>query len=219
MSETFIDLRSDTITQPTDEMRQAIAHAHVGDDVMGEDPTVNQLELRTAEILGKEAALFVSSGTMANQIALRVQTQPGDEIFIEPDSHMCFYEVGAPAAISGVSCRFVNGSRGIFTADALKAVIRPSDVHFPDPKLVCLENTHNRGGGSIWPLDQIAEVAAVARDAGMKKQLDRRRPCSYQAVLRRSRVRYRPAHILRLFSRTGARSGITRWPTNASPVR
>jgi threonine aldolase len=168
----LIDLRSDTITLPTPAMRQAMAEAPVGDDVFGEDPTIRQLERETAEILGKEAALFMPSGTMANQVALRTHTEPGDEVVLHADSHICFYEAGAPAALSGVTCRLLPGRRGIFTADELRAALPQADVHFPRTKLLCVENTHNRGGGSVWPIGQIAEVAQAARQAGLKTHMD-----------------------------------------------
>jgi len=147
----MIDLRSDTVTQPTGPMRQAMASAEVGDDVLRDDPTVLALEQRTAEILGKEAALYMPSGTM---------------------THSYFYESGGPAALSGVSCRLLPGVRGVFTAEDVRAALRPANVHFPRTKLVCVENTHNRGGGSVWPVATIAEVEAAARQAGLKMHLD-----------------------------------------------
>jgi threonine aldolase len=168
----MIDLRSDTITKPTPPMRQAMAAAEVGDDVLGDDPTVIALEKRTAEILGHEAAVYMPSGTMTNQVAVRTHTEPGDEILVDANAHIYFYEAGAPAALSGVMIRFVPGVRGIFTAKDVRDVLRPKDIHFPHTKLVCIETTHNRGGGSIWPLDTIAEVAAVAREANLKLHLD-----------------------------------------------
>ena len=168
----MIDLRSDTITQPTPEMRRAMAEAAVGDDVLGDDPTARALEQRTAEILGKEAAVYMPSGTMTNQVAIRVHTEAGDEVLMDANAHTYFYEGGGPAALSGVMCRLLPGVRGIFTADDVRAALRPRDVHFPVTKLLCIENTHNRGGGSIWPLDQIADVAATARDAGLAMHLD-----------------------------------------------
>jgi threonine aldolase len=168
----FIDLRSDTITLPTPAMRQAMAEAPVGDDVFGEDPTIRLLEQETAEMLGKPAALFMPSGTMANQVALRTHTEPGDEVVMHADSHIYFYECGAPAALCGVMCRLLAGRRGMFTADELRAALPPDDVHFPRTKLVCVENTHNRGGGSVWPIGQVAEVAQAARQAGLKLHMD-----------------------------------------------
>ncbi len=172
MSQTIIDLRSDTVTKPSPAMRQAIANAEVGDDVLEGDPTVRQLEKRVADLLGKEAAVFVASGTMANQTAIRAHTRHGDEILIDAESHAYYYECGGPAALSGCSCRFVASRRGIFTVDQLKDAIRPANIHYPRPSLVIIENTHNRGGGSIWPIETIAEVSAAAREAGLAMHLD-----------------------------------------------
>lgn len=168
----MIDLRSDTITQPTSAMRQAIAQAEVGDDVFGDDPTVNALEAEVAALLGKEAAVYMPSGTMTNQVALRLHTEPGDEIILESEAHIYYYEGGAPAALSGVMCRLVKGDRGIFTAADLTQVLRPADPHFPQTRLVCLENTHNRGGGRIYPLAEIAAIAQVCQAHGLKLHLD-----------------------------------------------
>jgi len=172
METAVIDLRSDTVTRPTGKMRQVMASAEVGDDVFGDDPTVNELERRTAEILGKPAAVYMPSGTMTNQIAIRCQTEPGDEILIAEESHMYYYEGGAAAAMSGVTTRLLTAERGIFTADAVRAVLRPEDVHFPRTKMVCVENTHNRGGGAIWPVETIREVTDAGREAGLKNHLD-----------------------------------------------
>ncbi len=168
----MIDLRSDTVTRPTPAMRRAMAEAEVGDAVLGDDPTVLALERRVAEVLGKEAAVYLPSGTMTNQVAIRAHTEPGDEILIEAQAHSYFLESGAPAALSGVMCRLLAGDRGRFTAREVRAALRPRNLHFPVTKLVCVENTHNRGGGSVWPLAQVAEVAAAARDAGLKMHLD-----------------------------------------------
>lgn len=168
----MIDLRSDTVTQPTPEMRAAMANAVVGDDVIGDDPTVNQLEAYVAELLGKEAAVYMPSGTMTNQVALRVHTEPGDEVILESEAHIYYYEGGAPAALSGVMCRLVKGNHGIFTAADLQQVFRPEDVHFPRTRLVCLENTHNRGGGRIFPLTEIEAIAQVCRNHRLKLHLD-----------------------------------------------
>ena len=168
----MIDLRSDTVTRPTAAMRRAMAEAPVGDDVLGDDPTVQALEARSAEILGLEAAVYMPSGTMTNQVAIRTHTEPGDEIIVEANAHAYFYEAGGPAALSGVMCRLIEGERGIFTAAQVRAVLRPRNLHFPVTKLVCVENTHNRGGGSVWPLETIAEVAEVAREAGLRMHLD-----------------------------------------------
>ena len=168
----MIDLRSDTITKPTAAMRAVMAAAEVGDDVLGDDPTVAALEKRTAEVLGLEAAVYMPSGTMTNQVAIRAHTEPGDEIFCEAGAHCYYNEAGGPAALSGVMCRLIEGRRGIFTADDLKRLLRPQNIHHPRSRLVCLENTHNRGGGSIWPLETIRQVAQAAREAGLKMHLD-----------------------------------------------
>ena len=167
-----IDLRSDTITRPTPAMREAMAAAEVGDDMFGEDPTVAKLEARVAELLGKEAAMFAPSGTMVNQLALRAHTEPGDEVILDGNAHIYYYEGGAPAALAGVMCRCLPGVRGIFTAADLEAVLRPTDQHFPPTKLVCLENTHNRGGGKIWPQELVREIGTLTRERGIRLHLD-----------------------------------------------
>lgn len=168
----MIDLRSDTLTQPTSAMREAIVNAQVGDDVFGDDPTVNALEAYAAQLLGKEAAVYMPSGTMTNQVALRVHTEPGDEIILESEAHIYYYEGGGPAALSGATCRLIKGKNGVFTAEDLKCVLRPEDAHFPRTKLVCLENTHNRGGGRIFPLQTIREIAQVCQEHDFKLHLD-----------------------------------------------
>ncbi|MDP6361421.1 MAG: threonine aldolase family protein, partial [Planctomycetota bacterium] len=168
----MIDLRSDTITKPTDEMREVMAKASVGDDVLGEDPTVNELESLTAEVLGTEAAVYMPSGTMTNQIAIRTHTKPGDEIFLHEHSHIYLYEAGGPAALSGVTCNLLKGDRGVFSAETLVRAIRKNDIHLPRPRLLCVENTHNRGGGSIWPVETLVSVSEVARNKGLKVHLD-----------------------------------------------
>ena len=167
-----IDLRSDTITQPTPAMRQAIANAEVGDDVLGDDPTVLQLEEYVAELLGKEAAVYMPSGTMTNQVAVRLHTQPGDEIVLESEAHIYYYESGGPAALSGVSCRLIPGHRGLFTRDDLQKVLRSGNPHYPPTRLVCVENTHNRGGGSIFPIEMINHIAEVCRSRSLKFHMD-----------------------------------------------
>jgi threonine aldolase len=171
-TDAMIDLRSDTVTRPTPAMRRAMAGAEVGDDVLGDDPTVQALERRTAEVLGKEAAAYMPSGTMTNQVAIRSHTEPGDEIILEAVAHSYFFEGGGPAALSGVSCRLLQSVRGIFTAAQVKAAVRPRNYHYPVSKLVCVENTHNRGGGSIWPIETITQVAAAAREAGLALHMD-----------------------------------------------
>ena len=165
----MIDLRSDTVTQPTADMRQAMLSAPVGDDVLRDDPTVNALEAYVAELLGKEAAVYMPSGTMTNQVALRSHTQPGDEVYLESEAHIYYYEGGGPAALSGVSCRLIPGRNGVFTAADLVQNMRPEDPHFPRARLVCIENTHNRSGGRIFPLETIQAIAQVCqqRDLGL----------------------------------------------------
>ena len=172
MQEQIIDLRSDTVTQPTSEMRLAMMAAPLGDDVWNDDPTVNALQERCAALFGKEDACFVPSGTMANQIAIRCQTQPGDEIIVHKESHIVCYEGGGAAALSGCSFALASGNRGFFTTDDVRALIRPNDAHFGLSKLLSLENTHNRGGGSIWPYEQLVEVCNTAHEFGLKTHLD-----------------------------------------------
>jgi threonine aldolase len=168
----LIDLRSDTVTKPTEGMRRAMAGAAVGDDVFGEDPTVNRLEEYVAELLGKEAAIYCPSGTMTNQIGVHVATGRGDEILLHEDAHIFNYEAGAPALLSGAQVRPVPGEGGVVTPETLRAAVRPENIHFARPTLLCLENTHNVAGGRIFPLEQFAAVAAEARSLGLKVHLD-----------------------------------------------
>ncbi len=168
----MIDLRSDTVTRPTRAMRSAMAEAVVGDDVFGEDPTVNRLEEYVAALLGKEAALYCPSGTMTNQIGVHVATGRGDEVLLPEAAHIFDYEAGAPAHLSGVQVRPVPGENGVVSPEALRAAVRPENVHFPRPKLLCLENTHNSAGGRIFPLEDFAAVATEARTLGLKVHLD-----------------------------------------------
>jgi threonine aldolase len=168
----FIDLRSDTVTRPTPAMRKAMAEAEVGDDVFGEDPTVNILQEKVANLLGKEAALFVPSGTMANQLSIKSHTQPGDEVIIESSSHPYNFEGGAGAALSGIQFLCLKGVRGIFDASKIEESIRPADHHFPVTRLICLENTHNRGGGSVFPLEKMTEIYRLAKSKGLLVHLD-----------------------------------------------
>lgn len=172
MSRPIIDLRSDTVTRPTDAMRCAMAEAEVGDDMFGDDPTVARLEARVREITGMDAAVFVPSGTMANQLAIRAQTQPGEEVICHPESHIVHYEAGAPAALSGVTTRFADGPRGTFAPDAVRALVRPDDQHFAAASLVCTENTHNRGRGKVWPLEQLHAVIDAAHELGLRAHVD-----------------------------------------------
>ncbi|HIG20273.1 MAG: hypothetical protein CXT67_10170 [Methanobacteriota archaeon] len=170
-----IDLRSDTVTQPTAAMREAISSAPVGDDVLGDDPTVKALEALAANMLGKEAALYVSSGTMANAVAVRTHTNPGDEIVLEKDSHIYTYEGGGYAALSGCSVARVSGPSGIISAADVGAAIRKtegSQGHYPNATLVCLENTSNRGGGSCYPVEIIDEICEVAKSRGCAVHMD-----------------------------------------------
>ncbi len=172
MADTPIDLRSDTVTRPTAAMRKAMAEAVVGDDVLGDDPTVIALQDQVAAIMGKEAACFVPTGTMANQTAIRSQTEPGDEVIAHADSHIIHYETGSPAALSGVMIRPLAGHAGLFDAPDVEEAVRPSNVHSPHSALLLVENTHNRGGGAVWPLDQVERVAAVGRARGLRLHLD-----------------------------------------------
>jgi threonine aldolase len=175
---TPIDLRSDTVTRPSAAMRAAMAHAPVGDDVFGEDPTVNRLQERAAELLGKEAALFVPSGSMANQIALKVHCQPGDDIIIGEGAHNQLYESGAAGALAGVQATVV-GRGGIFTARDVEAAWKPAENHSYAPtRLVCIENTHNRGGGVVWAQRDVSEIASFARTHEIPLHLDGARLCN-----------------------------------------
>ena len=168
----IVDLRSDTVTKPSPEMRRAMADAEVGDDVFGDDPTVNRLQEEVARTLGKETAIFMPSGSMANQTAIRAQTQPGDEIIAHAESHIYHYEAGAPAGLSGCSLRLLAGPRGQHDAAAVRVAVRPTDSHFPQSALIVIENTHNRGGGSVWSVDAIAQIRAVADEFGLRMHLD-----------------------------------------------
>jgi threonine aldolase len=167
-----IDLRSDTVTKPSPAMRRAMATAEVGDDVKGEDPTVNRLEAVCAQLYGKEAALFVPSGTMANQVAIKTWTQAGDELICDSNAHVYNYEGAAIAGVSGVQANPIDAPRGILTADQVAARIRPADVHYGPTRLVCIENTHNRGGGAIYPLKNVQEIGALCRKRGLRYHLD-----------------------------------------------
>jgi len=168
----LIDLRSDTVTKPTLEMREVMAQAEVGDDVFGEDPTVNQLQEHVAKLLGKEAGLFVPSGSMANQISIKAHTQPGDEIVCERGAHLYNYECGGPSFLSGVQVMPLEGKYGVITAEQIEPTIRPNNVHHPKTRLICLENTHNRGGGAIFPIDEIGKIQPLADQHGLRMHLD-----------------------------------------------
>lgn len=157
-----VDLRSDTVTQPTQRMREAMYRAEVGDDVYGEDPTVSRLEELGARMTGKEAGLFVASGTMGNQVAVMTHTQRGDEVICEAEAHIFYYEVAGLSVLSGVQARTLPSVRGILSAETVEAAIRPQDIHQPRSALICLENTHNRAGGTCYPLETLAAIKKVA---------------------------------------------------------
>lgn len=168
----MIDLRSDTVTKPTDAMRKAMARAEVGDDVYGEDPTVNRLQEMAATMFGKKAALFVPSGTMGNQLAIRLHTQPGQEVIVESTAHIVRYEQGSAGALAGVQLHWVAGNRGLISPEQVEAAIRPKEPHSIQTALICLENTHNSGGGTIYPLATIERIRAVAATHGIPMHLD-----------------------------------------------
>ncbi|MFI6594683.1 threonine aldolase family protein [Nonomuraea sp. NPDC050536] len=173
----LIDLRSDTCSRPTRAMREAMAWADVGDDVYGDDPTVKELEAETAALLGKQDAVYMPTGTMTNQVGIRAHTEPGDAVLFDQNAHVYLLEGGAPAAYSGVLPRLLPGVRGIFTAtDVIAAVGQPHPFFpatVPAPvTLLCVENTHNAGGGAIWPLDRLREVTCTGRDLGLSLHLD-----------------------------------------------
>lgn len=167
-----IDLRSDTTTYPTGEMRKAMYESVVGDDVYGEDPTINELEATASAMLGKEAGLFVASGTMGNQIAVMANTNPGDEIITESSNHIFLYEVGGLARLCGVQTNIIKGERGYFGVDELKQAIRAENIHYPVTKLVSFENTHNRAGGRVFKPSDFAEHIAICREEKIICHLD-----------------------------------------------
>jgi len=167
-----IDLRSDTVTLPSEGMRQAMARAEVGDDVYGEDPTVNALEARVADLLGKEAALYVPTGTMANQLAVGLLARGGDEILCEQGAHVLGFEGGAIAALWGVQPRGLAGDRGIFGPAAVEAALRAENDHYPRTRALAIENTHNRGGGAIWPLPAVRALCELAARRGLAVHMD-----------------------------------------------
>lgn len=167
-----IDLRSDTFTVPDAGMRAAMAAAEVGDDVWGEDPTVNRLEATVASLLGKAAAVFVPSGTMGNLIAICAQTTPGDEVIVDRENHVVVYEAAGAAVVGGVQLRLLDPPRGFPTPDDVRGAVRDADVHQPVSRLLCVENTHNRRGGGAIAADSVAAVAAVAHERGMRVHCD-----------------------------------------------
>ncbi|MCZ6705434.1 MAG: GntG family PLP-dependent aldolase [Bacteroidetes bacterium] len=168
----MIDLRSDTVTKPSPGMLQAMVDAEVGDDVFGEDPTVKELQSEVSALLGKEAGLFVPSGVMSNQLALRVHTNPGDEVILESGSHIANHESGAAGALAGVQLLSIKGSRGIIDPTEIENSIRTGYYWEPNPRLVCIENTHNQAGGVVYPLDMILETNEIVRERDLAFHLD-----------------------------------------------
>lgn len=168
----MIDLRSDTVTKPTQAMREAIANAVVDDDVIGVDPTVDALQRATAKLLGKDRAIFMPSGSMTNQVAVRVHCRPGDELLCEESSHLYNYEQASFAQLSGVVARTIPGNQGVLRLDQLKDKLRPDNEHFARTRLVTLENTHNLGGGKLQPYDEVVAICDWAHENGLKTHLD-----------------------------------------------
>lgn len=167
-----IDLRSDTVTLPSREMMESIMEARLGDDVNQEDPTVNRLESLAAETFGTEAALLFPSGTQSNLVALMAHCRHGDEVIMEQESHVYYYEVGGLSAVAGLVPRLIRGVRGVFTPEQLEQAQRGEDIHFPYPGLVEMENTHNRAGGTCWKVSEVAAISGLARDLGMRTHID-----------------------------------------------
>ncbi|MCU0452161.1 MAG: beta-eliminating lyase-related protein [Bacteroidetes bacterium] len=168
----MIDLRSDTVTKPTPAMRTAMMNAEVGDDVYAEDPTVIRLQERVADMLGMEAALFVPSGVMANQTAIKTHTLPGDEVIVESGAHIIQYETGAAPVISGVQLRTFTAPRGIPSVDLIAPLVRGTNYHLPVTRLVCLENTHNKAGGTVVPLDVVSSIRQFTKERGIALHMD-----------------------------------------------
>jgi threonine aldolase len=168
----IIDLRSDTVTRPTPAMIKAMMAAPLGDDVLGDDPTVIKLQNETARLLGKPAGLFVPSGTMGNQLAIMAHTRPGDEVILDYESHIFRYEVAGAAVMSGVQFNALTGPGGVMAVEQIRDAIRPEDIHQPATTLVCLENTHNRAGGTVYPPDEIKKISAICKKQGIKMHLD-----------------------------------------------
>lgn len=168
----MIDLRSDTVTKPTPAMLHAMMTAEVGDDVFSEDPTVNKLQVKVAGLFGKESALFVPSGVMGNQVCIKTHTQPGEEIIADQDAHIVVYENAAPAALSGVSMKTIPGKHGVITAEQIKKAIRPSAYYLPRTTLICLENTHGRAGGTVFPIEEIKRIRELSLLEGLAMHLD-----------------------------------------------
>ncbi len=178
-----VDLRSDTVTKPTPEMLKAMTEAPVGDDVLGDDPTVIELEALAAKEMNMEAGLFVPSGTMGNQIALAAHTQPGDSVIFDEESHMVYYEVGAPGVIAGVVCRTIESQRGIMAPEAIERRILTGSLHTPGTTLLCLENTHNRSGGTVLPPEMMAAYRDIADRHAIRIHVDGARIYNAAAAL------------------------------------
>jgi len=172
MADPIVDLRSDTVTQPTAEMRAAMARAEVGDDVIDVDPTVERLQQKAAQLLGKEAAIFMPSGSMTNQIAIRIHCKPGDEFICEADCHVYNYEQAAFAQLNGVVAHTVQGRDGVLELSQLEGLVRPENDHMVRTRLVTIENTHNRGAGKIQPYEVVTEICHWARENGLRTHLD-----------------------------------------------
>ncbi len=167
-----VDLRSDTVTKPSKAMREAIFNAEVGDDVFGEDPTVIKLQEKCIEISGKESALYVTTGCLGNQLAIKGHTKQGDEVICESEAHIFHYETSAPSIISNVQLHTVPGINGVMNLEDIKTAVRTSEYYFPKTTLICLENTHNRAGGTIQPIDNIKEIYTFAKENGIKVHID-----------------------------------------------
>jgi len=172
MDMNYIDLRSDTVTKPTEDMRRVMAEAEVGDDVFGDDPTVNHLQAMVAERLGKEAALYVPSGSMGNGICVKTHTSPGDEIIIERFGHIVNYEAANAAVFSGVQTSMIDGQNGVITREMVEPLLKTASLHTPGTKLICVENTHNRAGGTIFPLEEMVKLRELANERGIRVHLD-----------------------------------------------
>lgn len=168
----IVDLRSDTVTKPTKGMLEAMMSAEVGDDVLGDDPTVLTLQEKIAALLGKESALFLPSGTMANQVAIRTHTEAGDEIIMESTGHTFLYETGALSGLCGVQAFLISGDRGLITAAQIAKAIRPKQTYVPPTKLVVIENTHNHGGGTVYTLQSLQEIHQLCKTHGIPSHLD-----------------------------------------------
>ena len=186
----LVDLRSDTVTQPSPAMREAMQNAPLGDDVFGEDPTVNRLESLAAQTFGMEAAVFCPSGTMTNQIAIKCHTQPGDEVICDENSHVYQYEGGGIAFNSGCSVKLLAGDRGRITADQVESAIQPDDPHRPVSRLVVVENTSNRGGGSCYAFEELTKIGAFCKKKGLSYHIDGARLFNAMVVKKESPLHY-----------------------------